>query len=509
VDRAPRKRRSSLEVERDKLELARTRLERIVAERQLERLYDAAKNDDRRPRRGSGASGNAVMGNAGARLRDTARYLDENDGNAISVLDDLVDNVVGTGVTIEPQVVDGNGELLEKTNAALRDAWLAWWERPDITGTLPGSEVERLAVRSWLRDGEVFVHHVDNPRAPHFSDLPYSLELLEADYCPFDTIRADSQTSNTIVHGVEKDAWNRPLAYWIYLKHPGDSGLVGLGGSSDVKRVPAEAMQHIAFRRRLHQTRGVTVLHGVINTLYDVKEAWESERVAMRVAAAMTGFIRKGLDWQTTSAVAQQVADSDIGARTMEMTPGMIYEAMGDEVGTIGHDRPNNQFDPFTQALMRQVAGGTGTRASAIMNRYDGTYSAQRQELVEGTVSYRRLFAYLLGQFYIPVWRRFVRTAVLSGQVRIEPQADRSSLGQADFRPPALPWIDPLKEMQAYRTAVESGFRSRHQVIRDLGGDPMEVDRQLAEDDFYAMAAEPAPPDAAEEEEAAEEADET
>lgn len=483
VKKAPRKRRSSLEVEREKLDLVRTKLERIVVERQLERLYDAAKSSDQRPRRGSGASGNAVMQHAGSRLRDTARYLDENDGNAVAILDDLVNNVVGVGATIEPQVTDRNGKLLDRTNAALREAWQAFWLKPEITGTLPGPEVERMVARSWLRDGEVFIHHIESAQAPHHTALPYSLELLEADYCPFDQVQS-ATTGNIIVHGVEKDTWNRPLAYWVYLRHPGDYTVTSSSGAFDVKRVPVERMQHLAFRRRLHQTRGVTALHAVINTLYDIKEAWESERVAMRVAAALTGFVRKGLDWQTTSAVANQVADSDIGARTMEMTPGMIYEAMGDEIGTIGHDRPNSQFDPFTQALQRTMAGGTGTRFSSISRRYDGTYSAQRQELVEGVVGYRRLFSYMLGTFYRPVWDRFVRQAILSGSVRPEPNADIQTLARADFRPPSLPWIDPKKEIEAYREAVSARFRSRQQVIRDMGGDPAEVDRQIEADPY-------------------------
>lgn len=489
----PRTRRTQAEIDRDRraadMESAKLRQETAQANlaaaraEQALRLYDAASvTDDRRPRRGTGASGNAVMQHAGARLRDTARYLDENDGNAIAILDDLVDNTIGTGVTIEPMVMTPGGDLAQRANRAIKTAWDEWWERPEITGLLPGTEVERLMARSLYRDGEVLTNHIETPAAPHVGALTYSLEMLESDYLPFDAVQAS--TRNPIVHGIERDDWGRHLAYWVYLRHPGDISVLGARAALEVKRVPAAQMTHLAFRRRLHQVRGASILHGAINTLYDIKEAWESERIAMRVAAAMTGFVRRGADWESSAAITANVNDSSIGARTMEMAPGMVFDVMGDEVGTIGHDRPNAQFDPFTQALQRQMAGATGTRYSSITNRYDGTYSAQRQELVEGSVAYRRLFAYLLGVFYRPVWRRFVSHLRLDGILGRGDLAgvDMATLARAEFRPPALPWIDPEKEMKAYALAVEQRFQSRHQVIRDRGGDPAEVDKQIDAD---------------------------
>ena len=56
------------------------------------------------------------------------------------------------------------------------------------------------------------------------------------------------------------------------------------------------------------------------------------------------------------------------------------------------------------------------------------------------------------------------------------------SLYRPEIRPPQIPWIDPKKEIEAFQAMVEAGFRSRQQVIRDLGGDPATVDAQLMAD---------------------------
>jgi capsid protein len=48
--------------------------------------------------------------------------------------------------------------------------------------------------------------------------------------------------------------------------------------------------------------------------------------------------------------------------------------------------------------------------------------------------------------------------------------------------PPRWEWVDPLKDRQAEAIAVDNGFKARSSVIEAEGGDPVEVDRRIAED---------------------------
>ena len=439
--------------------------------RQLKRFYDAALSSNYRPRRGSDASADSVVDSAKNKLREYGRWLDENHDIATGVLDDLVSNIVGTGVTVEPLARTADGTPVSAVNEQLQALWAAWWQRPEVTNEIPGVELERLICRTWLRDGECFVQHVAKTSARYPTAIPYRLEPLEPDFVPFDLYLP----TDGITHGIRKNAWGEPLGYYVYKQHPGDA-LRGL--NTDVKWVGAENMTHLKFSRRLHQTRGVSLFHSVFTRLDDMKDYEESERVAARMAAAFAAYIRKGADYDPGLSTA--------GIRELELAPGMVFNNLlpGEEIGTISHDRPNSNLESFRDAMLRAVAAGTGTRYSAIAKNYNGTYSAQRQELVEGSVHYRRLFSYLVEQFYRPVWTRFVDYARLAGVLKLTPDVDQASLYAPEFRPPTLPWIDPLKEIEAYAKAVESGFRSRWQVIRDLGGDPRAVDQQLAADEF-------------------------
>ena len=448
---------------------------RLFAKARLEtatRLYDAVKTQNYRPTRGSGASGDAVMDNAKSKVRQYARWLDENHDLAVGVLDDLVTNVVGTGVGVEPVVVDQAGVQVDRVNQQLRELWTEWWHRPDVTGELSGPELERLVCRTWLRDGEVFIQHVTKTSAV-YSSVPYLLEPLEADFVPFDLFSAP----DGVVHGVQKDTWGRPIGYYVYKTHPGD--LKSYQSGLETKFIRAENMSHLKFVRRLHQTRGVSVFHAVITRLDDIKDYEEAERIAARVGAAISLAITKIGDYSSEAA-------SGTTGRTMEMAPGMIFDnlAPGEKVELIDPKRPNVALEGFRSAMMRAVAAGTGSRHSAISRNYNGTYSAQRQELVEGSVHYRRLFSYLVHAFYQPVWQRFVDAALLSGALRLTPGVVPASLYRPEFRPPSLPWIDPKKEIDAMAVAVQQGFKARWQVIRDLGGDPRQVDALLESDPF-------------------------
>ena len=457
---------------------------RMAAQARLkaaQRYYEAVSITAQRPRRGNSASADSVMDNARGNLRQFARWLDENSDLAVGILDDLVTNIVGCGAGMEPMAVKGpEREPATDLNRQLADLWAEFWQAPEVTGELPGAEVERLLCRSWLRDGEVFVHHITKPIAPFSSRVPYALELLEADFVPWDMF----QPKSNVTHGIAKDGWGRPVGYWAYRQHPGGNAWIP---SSDMIWLPADQVLHLKFVRRLHQTRGASLFHAVLSRLDDLKDYEESERIAARVAAALTAYIKR--DSALSDVVAATTTDGEDSTatdRSFSMSPGLVFDGLlpGEDVGVIDPKRPNPNLETFRNAMLRAVAAGTGTRFSSIAKNYNGTYSAQRQELVEAVTHYRRLFGYLRVKLYLPVWRQFVDASRLAGLIRIPAGVDEASLYRPEIRSPKMPWISPKDELTAYEIAVTNGFMSRTQVIRDMGGDPAMVDAQLAADTF-------------------------
>lgn len=442
----------------------------------VQRAYEAAQPSRLRKVKTDSGSGDAIVERAGESLRLQARYMDENHDLARGVLNVLVNNVIGRGITVEPQVKTADGELAKPINDQLQELWEEWIRFPEVTWEHHWNHMLRLLARCWFRDGEVLVKHIEGTSKSinHGTLVPYSLELIEADYLPFDL----NDQKKRIIHGVEKDAWRKPKAYYLHKEHPGDSHV--LITRKDTTRYTANRVIHLKIADRIGQTRGVSIFASVLTRMEDVKDYELSERMAAKVAASICAYIRKNID-----APMSGISTDDTGNRLMSMKPGMIFDNLlpGEEVGMIDSNRPNTMLEQFRNSQLRAVAAGTCTSFSSIAKDYNGTYSAQRQELVEQSVHYAVLRDYFIERCVRPIWERFVEMAVLSGQLDIPANSiNQRTLKKASFQGPTMPWIDPKKEGEAEMIAVGAGFKTRVQVIRERGGNPQDIFEQIKQE---------------------------
>jgi lambda family phage portal protein len=437
------------------------------------RAYEAAKPSRLHKNHIDRGSGDASVGIAGDRMRIQARHLDENHDLARGVLNTLVNNIVGTGIRIEALAKDKKGETLTEFNNKLHQLFDDWIIRPEVTWELHWHQLQRLAARSWLRDGEVLAQLLEgtNSTLDHGTRIPFSLELIEADLLPMDF----NDEKKNIIQGVKKNQWGRPISYCLYKQHPGDSSS-NTKLKQETKLVPAENILHLKSTDRIRQTRGVSIFASVLTRLDDIKGYEESERTAAKVAAAMCAFIRKSPDGPITSSKLDST-----GNRLISMKPGMIFDNLlpGEEIDMIESNRPNTMLEQFRNSQLRAVAAGTSTSFSSIAKDYNGTYSAQRQELVEQSVHYSVLREHFVERFVRPIWQRFIRVSLLTDLIEMPRNIDMDTLLDADFRGPTMPWIDPLKEIHAEEKAVQAGFKSRSQVIRERGNNPATVNEQI------------------------------
>lgn len=232
-------------------------------------------------------------------------------------------------------------------------------------------------------------------------------------------------------------------------------------------------MLHLAFRKRLHQIRGVSMLHGVIVRLADLKDYEESERVAARIAAAMTMFIKKG----DAALYDEDSPDTD---RTFDIAPGAVIDDLkpGEDIGLINSNRPNTNLEHFRNGQLRATAAGTRSSYSSIARDYNGTYSAQRQELVESFEGYAVLQDCFVAAISRPIYREWLKMAIASQAINIPPEVEPNSLFNAVYSGPVMPWIDPVKEANAWAVRIRGGLATESQAVRASGFNPAEVKRR-------------------------------
>lgn len=434
--------------------------------------YEAARYDGQRKQRKETASGSVAAIGSAQSLRDQARHLDENHDLAAGALNTLVQNIVGqNGIGVEPQPRTNDGSIHDDFAWSIEKLWREWQLFPEVTGQFDWASAQRIACRTWLRDGEALSQSLQGsvPYLDHGTVVPYSIELIEPDFLPLDL---NSIGASKIVGGIEVSAWNRPLAYHLYREHPADYYAIASAGST--KRVTADRISHLKLITRIGQLRGVSLFASVMLRLDDIKDYEESERIAAKVAASMAAYIRKG-----DASMYEQEEDDDGESlpRQLRFRPGMVFDDLlpGEEIGTIDTSRPNPQLEPHRNGQLRAAAAGLRTTYSSLSKDYGGTYSAQRQELVEGFGAYGVLASDFIGQFVRPHYLRFLETAISSGQLILPKSVDPISLADAYYQPPQMPWIDPMKEAVAWGTLEENGHASGIEIIRRRGQNPRDV----------------------------------
>lgn len=448
-------------------------LRRVQARRALA-YYEAAKPSRQRKFHLDGKSPNDLVGSSASALRAQARYLERNHDISRGALRTLVHNIIGPGgIGIEPQPRRLDGTIHTEYAAALRDLYQRWRRRPEVTGRMHAAQAERMVCYTWLRDGEAFAQKVigRKPGLQYSSPLPFLLELLEPDFVPLDY----TDTSRSIRQGVQVNSWGRAVAYHVYKGDPRE-GQAWIA-ASDLKAVPAEVMIHVSTLDRLHQWRGVSEFASVLTRTEDLKELEEAERVAAKVASSLTAYVKRQAPSDTGYQGPLEDENGKAIPRDLQMHPGMIIDdlAVGEEIGLIDSNRPNPNLVAWRAGQLRAYAAGIGSSYSSIARDYGGSYASMRQELVEQWVNYAVLTDDFAGMYTRPVWSTLVEVADMSGVLRIPPDVMPGTADDCLLVGQSMPWIDPLKEAQAWSLLVQAGFASEVEVIRKRGGNPRDL----------------------------------
>ncbi len=429
--------------------------------------YEAATPSRIHKARREGRDANQLTQMGGKSLREQARWLDSNHDLVIGILDKIEERVVGSkGIIVEPQPLSLTGQIHDDLAKQIRTAWSEWSIRPEVTGQFTRPMLERLLVRTWIRDGEVFAQLVrgNQKGLDKQAGIPFWLEALEPDFVP---IHLDD-TSKNIRQGIQLNHWGRPQSYFVY------KSLLTTGQQmGDLKSILTENMLHLKYVRRLHQIRGNSLFSGILTRLSALKDYEDAELTAARIAASLGMYIKKG-----DAGTYDDGSDED--DRSLDIVPGIIFDGLkpGEDVGMIKSDRPNQNLENFRNGQLRAVAAGSRGSYSSIARDYNGTYSAQRQELVESFEGYYILQDTFCGSVSRPVYRQWLNMAITSGVIVVPPDVDPDSLYNATYSGPVMPWIDPLKESNAWKTQIRGGAASESDWVRARGGNPAEVKRR-------------------------------
>lgn len=297
--------------------------------------------------------------------------------------------------------------------------------------------------------------------------LPFQIQLLEADH--LDTRKHGKTDTAITIQGIEYDLLGRVQAYWLFPEHPGDSfGLrvvnAGTYGTyfGESMRVPAEDVIHFKRLDRIGQVRGIPWGAPSMLVLRDFDDYLDAQLLRQKIAACFT-IIVHDLD----SAVETTATDTS-KKPLQEIQPGTIRHLPPGK--TMDFARPPGVEDilDYSMINLRSVAAGYGVTYEQLTGDLKGvSFSGGRLGMLKFRRRNRNHQRIMMIPKLAKAWRWFGEAGVMAGAWPAAVPATWTVPGQET--------IDPMKETQARRLEVRSGFKSLPEAIREMGYDPDKI----------------------------------
>jgi lambda family phage portal protein len=423
-----------------------------------------------------------------ATLNARARQMERDSWVVESAVGAYSRNVVGCGVIPIPQAKDPSGRLLTDLNrTAMVDFW-AWagdkqW--CDVEGDQTHCQQQEMAERERVVVGEAFwvwsyrPNRLSNGRIDLSKPIGFKVQAFEPEQLD-ETVQsyADPATGEVreVRGGIEVDEFNRAVAYHVFTRNPND--YLWRQQLKSV-RIDAGRVLHYYRKKRVRQKRGVTQLASVLQDARDLTRHKE----ANLWRAIMEACIGATVEREATAPAGGQVpgimprAAGDGGTTpggmpTVDFVPGMIADpGPGVKLNPYIPQAPGSQYQPFQIQTLRGIAAGAGLGYGQLSRDFtQGTYSGQRQEMLEDRKVFEPLQELLAHNLLFPVYRIWFALSVAEGRLDAPGfELDPMRYTACDYVAPPPTWIDPKAEAEALEKLVQLRVVTREEIAHLRG----------------------------------------
>ena len=402
-------------------------------------------------------------------IRNRARDLERNSDIANSVLNAIERNVIGAGFVLRAKTPDA------ELNKSIEKLWKRWSKARncDVTGTQSFMEMMRMAIVRKKVDGGILIKKC-------YTDggmMRFKLQTIEVD--EIDSTATGQHGDNKIVSGIEYNKYNKIVGYWIK-QYDVDGWQINKS-----QYVPAKDMIFLFTKRRPSQIREMSDLTHVISRVRDANEYMTAISVKERITACLAVFIKKALPVNTGRINTNSSGDY-AGKR---LSPGMIQELNpGDDVQVVNPSGQATDSAGMIQLHQRMIGAGLGlSYETTSRDMSHSNYSSARQGAIEDELTYKKDKEKLIETVFDEVYETFLIQAWLEGLLNIPDFWERKmDYMEHEWVGIPKPWVDPIKEANANKTAVSSGVKTYQQICAEQGYDWKRNIDEIAEAAAYA-----------------------
>lgn len=436
-----------------------------------------------------------------SRVRDVVR----NDGWASAAVTRTIDNVIGADFRpiskpdyLALQSMTGIKEFdhvwADEFGQAVEANYRSWAHDPgrycDTQRNLTMPQLMALAFRHKCVDGDALGMLHWRPQRIGIGRARYAtaVQVIDPDRLSNPQLNFDQQTMRG---GVEVDEDGAAVAYWIRRAHQGD--WFSAEKSLHWDRIPRETdwgrpiIIHDFDHDRAAQHRGgAGMLAPVLQRLKMLIKYDGTELDAAIINAIFAAYIESPFDDEFAS---EALEDSDRlktysdhraefhADRKMRIGDARISHLFpGEKIGTVSASRPTSNFADFENAMLRNVAAGTGTSAQMISQNWsDVNYSSYRAAMLEVWKTFHRKRTNFASGYGHPIYCGFLEESMEVDDLPLPAGAPpfiecRVAYSRAKWMGPGRGYVDPEKEKAGAILGMDAGLSTLEDECAELGG---------------------------------------
>lgn len=403
-----------------------------------------------------------------ARSRDQMR----NAPIAVAALNIACSHAIGTGLSCNPaidaDVLQLSEEAVEQWQMNTRSRFEVWARSKNCTFDRRHDfyQAQRLAYRSTKESGDNFIL---TPLMQRAGQRMLVLQLVEADRVCNPDRKADS---DTMVDGVElSPETGEAIAVHVAKHHPGERLVKNTWQRVEMFGASTGRLNvlHNYTPLRPGQVRGVPLLAPVLEPLKQLGQYTDAELKAA-VDSAVTSFFTEMdpdafAELYDESAQDKLIAEGQKWDGNVAGNNKVVNLLPGEEIKNLTPGRPNPQFDPFVQAIQRQIGAALGIPVEMLNMCFTSSYTAARAAREIAGKFFRSERDMMITDTCQPTYELWLANEVTEGRIRA-PGFFANPLVRAAWC--GAVWtgdgpgsLDPSREVDAAEKRVALGISSK------------------------------------------------
>lgn len=417
------------------------------------------------------------------KLRARGRDLVKNNDYARKFAGMCANNIVGAaGIRLQMRVQDAPGKPDRLASAAIEAAWRRWSQMADLTGRQDLRDMCASLIGAMPSDGEFLVREVKGEAAGN--PFNYALQVIDVDRIDTQYNGVEPRTGNTIIMGVEVNAYRRPVALHIWTAHPQDY----TARTRLRERVPVEEVIHGFKVEHAEQVRGVPWMAPGMLSLHHLGGFMFSAILAAEHGANHYGFFYTpdGEPPPGMTGVDEGEGGGSAGVpqseQIMTSQPG-VFDTLpqGYKFEPFESKYPEANYGPFVKTALQRVASGWRVAYHNLASDLEGVnYTSSRTGELAERDRWMADQEWFIHVFLERVFQGWLLMALLSGQIRMPngsalPAAKIEKFRAHVWMPRRWTWVDPESDTKANIMQVRAGLQSPQDLCASMGYDFDEV----------------------------------